>query len=206
MKRSTSAAFAPGVSVCGMISSLAWRRSAADAGRAPSRPSRAAVCGGGKGSVQRDRPAPARSALSCSTHNDAAVRRAARSKLVFSGIPSVRCGLSEISPLDLLGEVVGRAPRQREDRQRRVLLGRRRERRAVDDEQVLDLVHLVERVQRGALRIRTHAAGAVLVDRGAVAIEVAALVADEHAAGRLDDLLGGVAMCSAIFRSFSPMR
>ena len=43
------------------------------------------------------------------------------------------------------------------------------ERRSVDDEEVLHLVHLVERVQRRALRIGAHAAGAVLVDRRAVA-------------------------------------
>jgi hypothetical protein len=47
-------------------------------------------------------------------------------------------------------------------------------------------VHLVELVERGSLRILAHAAGAVLVDRRAVAIEGAALVVDEPDAQLLD--------------------
>ena len=43
-----------------------------------------------------------------------------------------------------------------------------------------------------ALRIRAHAARAVLVNRRAVHVELAALVADELAAGGVDDLLDRV--------------
>ena len=47
------------------------------------------------------------------------------------------------------------------------------ERRAVHHEDVLHLVHLVEGVQGGPLRVVAHAAGAVLVDGRARRVELA---------------------------------
>ncbi len=199
MKRSTSASFAPGVSVCGMISSLStptvrsWCGSRTFAFQAAGGLRR-----GGDGRRGRAAPAGARTRRACSTQvADAAAPippDASRRSAVRRSMPVGRIvGVHQRSPrLICSAEIVGGAPRQREDGQRRVLLGGVRERRAVDDEDVLDLVHLVEAVQRRALRIRPHPAGAVLVDRRAVAIQVAALVADQLAAGRLDDLLDGV--------------
>src|SRR5580765_3393010 len=63
-----------------------------------------------------------------------------------------------------LSQIVRRPPGQGEDRQRRVLLARARERRAVDNEDVLHFVHLVELVERRALRVLAHPAAPVLVD------------------------------------------
>src|SRR6476646_107456 len=72
--------------------------------------------------------------------------------------------ISQRSLLDLLCHIVRRPPGEGEERQRRVLLARARERRAVDDEDVLHFVHLVELVERRALRVLAHPAAAVLVD------------------------------------------
>ncbi len=53
----------------------------------------------------------------------------------------------------------------------RVLLGSIGKGGAVDDEQIVDFVYLVELVENRALRIRAHAACPVLVDRGAGRVE-----------------------------------
>ena len=100
---------------------------------------------------------------------------------------------SEIAALDLFREIVGRAPREREDRQRRVLLRRVRKRRSVDHEDVLDFVHLVE-ARSSADRFGSAPMRQVPCSWIAepMASSCAALVVHEHAAGGLDDLLDGV--------------
>src|SRR6187455_2862327 len=80
---------------------------------------------------------------------------------------------SEIPALDLLCKVVSGSPRERQYRQCRILLAGARERRAVHDEDVLHVVHLVELVERRSLGILAHAAAAVLVDGRAVAVKLA---------------------------------
>src|SRR5262245_59300982 len=67
--------------------------------------------------------------------------------------PRRRFRASEVTPADLLGQVVRRPPGQREDRERGVLLAGGREGGPVHHEQVLHLVHLVEAVQGRPLRV-----------------------------------------------------
>src|SRR5215218_5595244 len=94
----------------------------------------------------------------------------------------------EIPLLDLLSQVVGGAPRERQDGQRRVLLTGAREGGAVDDEHVFHLVHLVECVQGRPLRVFAHSTAAVLVDGGAVVVEHATLEVHPLDPGGLADL------------------
>src|SRR5581483_9424268 len=81
----------------------------------------------------------------------------------------------EVAFLHLLGQIIGGAVGERQDRQRRVLLGRRREGAAVNDKEILDRVHLIELIQRRTLRVVAHATGAVLVNGRAVRARVLAV-------------------------------
>jgi len=56
----------------------------------------------------------------------------------------------------LFGQVFARAPGDRRDSQRAILLRARDERRAIDHEKVFDLVRLIEFVEYGRFRIVAH--------------------------------------------------
>ena len=56
--------------------------------------------------------------------------------------------LSNVAALHFLRQVIGRAPPQRQNRQRRILLARRRKRRSIRHKHILHIVHLVERISK----------------------------------------------------------
>src|SRR3954465_2913588 len=91
----------------------------------------------------------------------------------------------ECSFLHLARDVVRRAPGEREDRPRRILVRLRHEWRAVGDEQVLTVVRLAVRVHDRRLRIVAHARAAELVDDLAASRDVVALLLRRH---RREDL------------------
>src|SRR5690349_9118661 len=69
----------------------------------------------------------------------------------------------QVSFLELVGEVIARAPAESHNRPRRVLAGRADVAAAIDDEQVLDVVRLLKLVQHRSLRVRAHARRAEFV-------------------------------------------
>src|SRR3954469_409394 len=185
MNRLTSAAFAPGVSVAGMISSVSamtassWRGVNTDGVQvdAPAAALTACVSASARACAQRDW-----------THSGVAATPTAPATSWVNARRRVR-SVREVSTFHLLREVIGSAPRERQNGEGRVLFRCVGKSGSVHNEDVLDLVHLVERGERRALRVRSHPAGAVFVNRRSHRVEIASVVIDQHAAGSLDDLL-----------------
>ena len=91
-----------------------------------------------------------------------------------AGLPLHNCRFLQ------LHDVVRRAPRQREDRPRRILVRLRDERPAVGDEQILHVVRLAVRVEHRRLRVVAHARAAELVDDRAAGRDAVALLLRRH--------------------------
>src|SRR6476660_5332206 len=72
--------------------------------------------------------------------------------------------MSEISLLGFVQKVVGGAPGERHDRQGRILIRIRHQRRAIGDEQVLHVVCLAVSVEHGGFRVSAHARGAYFMN------------------------------------------
>src|ERR671912_2501026 len=92
-------------------------------------------------------------AQSDSTHNGNDATAAAPATSPFNAWRRLIC-VSEIPTFDLLCQVIRGAPRQRQNRERWVLFSRGWEGGTVNNEHVLDLMHLVEGGERRPLRVR----------------------------------------------------
>src|SRR3989454_1056705 len=93
--------------------------------------------------------------------------------------PDVRTG-SQRALSHLIGDVVARAHRQRENRPRRVLIRLGHEGPTVGDEQVLAVVRLAPTVRHGGLRVVPHARPAQLVDDDAAGGDPVPLFGGRH--------------------------
>src|SRR5262245_35772256 len=74
---------------------------------------------------------------------------------------------SDMTFSHFLGEILGGAPRERDDRVRRVLVGIADEGRRIGDKQIPHVVRLAELVERTATPVVAHAYGADLVNNPA---------------------------------------
>src|SRR5688500_9159884 len=90
----------------------------------------------------------------------------------------------------LLRDVVRRAPRERENRPRGVLVGLRDERPAIGDEEVLAVMRLAVRVERRRLRIAAHPDPAQLVNDAPAGRDPVALLLRRHLRERRASHLG----------------
>src|SRR5277367_6519213 len=71
---------------------------------------------------------------------------------------------SNIALPQFFRQILGRAPRQSGDRERRILVGIADKRRGIGDKQILHFVRLAVFVERGSTRIVPHPHGAKFVD------------------------------------------
>src|SRR5579883_3448484 len=99
-------------------------------------------------------------------------------------------GSLEIAFLQFIGKVNAGAPAERHDRPGGVLATGADEGAAIDDEEILDVVRLLELIEHRPLGVVTHAGGAEFVDGPALGQDA---VADMHdfETGGLEHFLGG---------------
>src|SRR6266852_3984144 len=72
--------------------------------------------------------------------------------------------MSEVAFLGFVEKILGGAPGERHDRERRIFVRVGNERRAIRDEKILHIVRLAEAIEHGGFRISAHARGAHLVN------------------------------------------
>src|SRR5579871_21969 len=135
--------------------------------------------------------APAWATAACTSRAAIRSTRPAAAKAAASRFSASRLVISDIALPQFLGQILGRAPRQRDDGVRRVLVGVARERAAVGREHVRHLVHLAEAVDDAVVRGGAHANAADLVDDAAAGTELRAIVGRRRRGGRTGGRPGG---------------